>query len=128
MSLSAAECRRVIMRMSDKQWNFLLDVAELIHYAADANIKMTGGELYRTAYQHAENQRLGLTKAVRSKHMDRLAIDFNLWYEDKVMWSMSKDEILTHFKFLGEFWEQLREGNRWGGHWSFFDPAHFQGP
>jgi hypothetical protein len=115
--------------MSDKQWNFLLDVAELIMYADQHGIKMTGGELYRTAYQHAENQRLGLTKAVRSKHMDRLAIDFNLWYEDKVMWSMSKDEILTHFKFLGEFWESLREGNRWGGHWpTFFDPAHFQGP
>lgn len=115
------------MRMSDRQWLFLKDVAELIHYAEDAGIKMTGGELYRTPYQHAENQRLGLTKAVRSKHMDRLAIDFNLWYEDKVMWSMSKEEILGYFRFLGEFWESLREGNRWGGYWTDpFDPAHFE--
>ena len=115
------------MRMSDRQWNFLKDVAALINYADVIGVKLTGGELYRTEYQHKENRRLNLTKAVRSKHMDRLAIDFNLWHNGRVMWSMDKEETLTHFKHLGEFWEELREGNSWGGHWpTFFDPAHFQ--
>jgi len=115
------------LKMSDRQYLFLLDVALLIQYCAGLNIKITGGEMHRTQYQHDEYKRVGYTEANRSKHQDRMAIDINIWHGDKVMWAMHNDEQKAAFQHIGDFWEGLRPGNEWGGNWTKpFDPTHFQ--
>ena len=67
--------------LSDEQFEFLKDISKLINYCILKNIKITGGELYRTDYQHAENVRTGKSKTKRSKHQDRLAIDLNFFID-----------------------------------------------
>lgn len=129
MNQGAAVYPKATMKMSDRQWRFAQDVSLLISFAAVNGIKVTFGEVYRTQYQHDEYLRLGYTRAKRSKHQDRLAVDLNLFSrEDKVMWSMDTDKIKSEFSFLGDYWESLTQGNKWGGNFkSFFDPTHFEG-
>lgn len=69
----------------------------------------------------------GRSKTLQSKHTDRLAIDINLFINDKLA---SPED----YRPLGEKWEQL--GGRWGGRFSVdpkdyatkigFDPPHFE--
>jgi len=108
------------MKKSDEQWYFLQDVATLIQFAKTHNIKLTGGELYRTQYQQAKYLKDGKSKTMHSKHLERLAIDFNFFI----------DGALTYFKediqILGDYWEVLDDKNEWGGNWNFQDCPHFQ--
>lgn len=111
------------MSLTDKQWRFLQDVAKLIQKAEELNIKLTGGELYRTSYQQEEYLRTGQSKTMKSKHLSRLAIDFNFFDQEGSL-TYDKDYVQP----LGDYWESLTEGNQWGGNWSNFkDVPHFQG-
>ena len=115
------------MKLSDRQFLFLQDVSRLIDYCVSHDLKITAGELYRTAYQHERNVQLELSKATRSKHQERLAIDLNFFFQDKSMYACSDEELRKRLEHVGAFWEGLREGNRWGGRWTRpFDPAHFE--
>lgn len=102
---------------SDIQWEFLQDVASLIDYANQLNIKLTGGELYRTIDQqtlHLKNKK-SLTE--NSLHLERLAIDFNFFTDSQVY----------TVDLLGEYWEALDPKNKWGGNFNnFYDPNHFE--
>ena len=109
------------MTLSDKQWRFLKDVAYLIFYADSIGIKLTGGELFRTKYQQAEHLRTGKSKTMNSKHLSRLAIDFNFFIDGKLTYDHPDLEK------LGKYWQALTPGNQWGGFWtSFVDKPHFQ--
>jgi hypothetical protein len=111
------------MKTSDHQWEFLQDVAWLINYAKEMGYKLTGGELYRTEFQHQYNIEHGLTKAKRSNHQDRLAIDFNLFIDGKVI----NDKKHPAWVGLGVYWEGMNKLNRWGGNFtSINDPYHFE--
>ena len=115
------------MTTSDKQANFLIDVARLIFWLSSNGYKATGGELYRTAFQQREFMRLGLSNANHSQHQDKLAIDLNIWIDGDLMWQVEKNELKNKMQPVGDFWESLREGNRWGGNFnSIFDPGHFE--
>ena len=128
------------MSLSDKQWKFLQNVAKLITYAEKEGYKLTGGELYRTRdhqwlYYNGrtiiKSKLVGTTrksKTMNSNHLNRLAIDFNVF----------KNGVLT-YKYedvepLGRYWMNLHEKNRWGGDWNknhkddenFKDVPHFE--
>ena len=108
------------MSKSDEQWLFLQDVAKLIEYAKSINIKLTGGELYRTKYQQEKYVADGKSKTMHSKHLERLAIDFNFFVDGELTYEVAK------IKKLGEFWESLNEKNEAGMFWKWKDVPHFQ--
>lgn len=116
------------MTLSDKQANFLIDVAQLIFWCRENGYKVTGGELFRTAYQQAEYVRTGYSSTKQSKHLKRLAIDLNFFIDGLSMWRYSDQQMLkSDLQPVGDYWESLRVGNVWGGNWTQpFDPAHFQ--
>ena len=58
---------------------------------------------------------------MNSKHLDALAVDLQIFKDGK--WLQSKAEL----QFVGEYWEKLRKGNRWGGNFvTFLDTPHFE--
>jgi hypothetical protein len=108
------------MSKVEKQWLFLQDVATLIRRAELMSITLTGGELYRTKEQQELHVKAGRSKTMNSKHMERLAIDFNFFIDGKLTYDHPR------LAELGTFWETLRPGNRWGGFWKFKDTPHFE--
>lgn len=106
------------MNLSDKQWEFLKDVALLIQYAERRGWKLTGGELWRHQHMQEYYYNNGLSQTLESNHEIRLAIDLNLFIDGDYK-QETKD-----YKQLGNFWESLRKENRWGGH--FDDGNHFE--
>ena len=108
--------------MSDKQWEFLQDVAGLIAFAKSQGYKLTGGELWRTAYQQEKYLEEGKTQVAQSQHQKRLAIDFNLFVEGEIQWVKNE-----HWERLGAYWKGLCPENRWGGDYKTLqDPYHFE--
>ena len=115
------------MKLSDRQSNFLLDVARLIFWCHAEGYKVTSGEMYRTQYQQDEYFRTGYSRVKHSQHQDRLAVDLNFFVDGVSMWQMDEKTQRLSLSRIGEKWESLRVGNRWGGNFSsFFDPGHFE--
>lgn len=110
------------MTLSDKQQNFTLMVAKLITFAYANDYELTFGEAFRTDAQQALHLASGKSKVKRSKHQDRLAVDFNL-FKEGVYLTASED-----YKELGKFWKSLDPANnRWGGDFvGFHDGNHFE--
>lgn len=120
------------MKLSDKQWEFLQDIARLIMEAKGFGYKLTGGELWRhiVMQEYYYGSRLSLT--MDSPHRRRLAQDFNIFVKDENgNWRLLKDDKdgYNKSKPLGEFWESLNEKNRWGGRFIIhgkYDIWHFE--
>lgn len=109
------------MSMVQEQAAFLLDVAKLIQYATSLGLVVTGGELYRTAEQQQIYVQTGRSKTMKSKHLERLAIDLNFFKDGKLTYSAP--EVLE----VGKYWESLNSKNSAGMFWkSFKDAPHFQ--
>ena len=109
------------MSLSNEQWFFLQDVAKLINKANELDIKLTGGELYRTKYQQEKYMKDGKSKTMKSNHLRRLAIDFNFFIDGELTYEHPR------LQELGDYWENLNNYNRWGGNWtSFKDTPHFE--
>jgi len=109
------------MKTSEQQWYFLQDVSLLILEAKRLDIKLTGGELYRTNYQQARYVRDGKSHTMKSNHLKRLAIDFNFFIDGELTYDKEKIQV------LGDYWESLDALNRWGGNFeSFTDVPHFE--
>jgi len=121
------------MTLRETQSEFIIDVAKLIFWANDNGYKLTGGELYRTKnqqflYYYGFNLLFdGFLKLVKgkrrsktmsSKHLNRLAIDLNLFINGRLTYNRED------YKPLGEYWESLNPKNVWGGR--FDDTDHFQ--
>jgi len=102
--------------LREKQSRFVLAVAKLIEYAYSQGYELTFGEAWRTPEQakwNAENGK-GISNSL---HIDRLAIDFNLFKDGKYL-----SKSLDH-KPLGLYWESLGPDHRWGGR--FGDGNHY---
>lgn len=114
--------RRKAMKLSEKQYKFTFMVHQLIAYAYEQGYTLTCGELYRTEEQQAIYLKTGRSKTMNSKHLQRLAVDFNL-FQDGVLLQTKED-----FKLLGEYWKSLDPLNRWGGEdfGDFIDAPHFE--
>lgn len=104
------------MTLNEKQWEFLKCVAKLIQFAEEKGFMLTGGELFRTPEQAALNAQRG-TGIRHSVHMDRLAIDLNLFVNGQFQ------QTSEAHRPLGEYWESLHPLARWGGR--FNDGNHY---
>ena len=118
------------MSLSDVQWEFLLDVAELITYAEINGYKLTGGELKRTKYQQAEYVLSGKSQTMASDHLRSLAIDFNIFFDvdgdgDKEYTATTTDPVSV-CRSLGDYWKSLHHDNGWGGDWGWDTPHFFR--
>ncbi|QPE15731.1 M15 family metallopeptidase [Providencia rettgeri] len=94
------------MSMVDKQNRFTGMVAKLIIFAQANGYQLTFGEAFRTEAQAKLNAANG-SGISNSLHLQRLAIDFNLFKDGKYL------TATNDYKELGEYWESL--GGSWGG-------------
>ncbi len=104
------------MTLGQKQRLFTQLVGHLIARIYASGYEATFGEAWRTPEQAALNADRGVGIA-NSLHVDRLAIDLNL-FKDGVYLSKSTD-----WEPFGLYWEGLHEDCRWGGR--FGDGNHF---
>lgn len=104
------------MTLREKQSLFARLVAQLVKYASERGYELTYGEAWRTPEQAKLNAASGKGIA-NSLHIDRLAVDFNL-FKDGVFLANGDDH-----KPLGEYWETLHPLARWGGR--FKDGNHY---
>jgi len=118
------------MGLSDKQWQFLQDIAKLIVFADKNGYKLTAGQFWRPDELQEYYFKQGLSKTKTNRHGQRLAADLNVFFEGKYL-SNDREKI----KPLGVYWESLNTHNRWGGSWrglveagksSFIDSNHFE--
>lgn len=104
--------------LRQKQSRFALGLALLIQKADEWGYAVTLGEAWRTPEQARLNAAKG-TGTLTSLHIERLAIDLNL-YRDGVWLQSSEDH-----KPLGEWWEKLGPDHRWGGRFARPDGNHY---
>lgn len=102
--------------LRQKQSRFVRLVGLLINYAYEQGYELTFGEAWRTPEQAARNAAAG-RGIVNSLHIERLAIDFNLFRGGK--WLQATED----HRPLGEYWESLAPDCRWGGR--FNDGNHY---
>jgi hypothetical protein len=96
------------MTLGKKQRYFTKLVGNLILWAYKNGYELTFGETYRTPEQAALNAKSG--KGIsRSLHIQRLAVDLNLFIDGAYM-TKSED-----YKPLGDYWKSLDPLCRWGG-------------
>jgi len=104
------------MTLREKQSTFVSLVAQLILEANRRGYELTFAEAYRPPEQAAlmAKQGKGIKKSL---HIDRLAIDLNLFKNGKFLSSSDDHEE------LGNYWESLHPLTRWGGR--FGDGNHY---
>lgn len=104
------------MTLREKQSLFVRLVAELIQFATLEGYDLTFGEAWRTPEQAALNAKSG--KGIKnSLHIDRLAIDLNLFKDGKYLTGVEGHDV------LGAWWEKLHPLCRAG--FRFGDPNHY---
>jgi hypothetical protein len=106
------------MTLGEKQRLFSRYVATLILKAYDMGSEVSLGEAWRTPEQAARNAATGAGIS-NSLHMDRLAIDLNL-FKNGVWLSKTEDH-----RPLGEWWEKQHPLCRWGGRFARPDGNHY---
>jgi len=107
------------MSLSDQQYEFAKDVNKLFIYLIDNGYKFTIGEVLRTKEQQAIYLKSGKSKTSNSKHLDKLAIDLNIFINNSLSYDAEK------LKDIGNYWISLSPINVWGGSWGW-DAGHFQ--
>lgn len=130
------------MPILQHQFIFTENIVKLILEAYKRNLKVTFGEAFRPFELHLlylygktvvetpegslkfEDTKKRAWKKT-SKHLKRLAIDFNFFIENDNSYELTYSlEVLTP---LGIYWESLDKSNRWGGFWtSAPNVVHFQ--
>lgn len=124
------------MTLSDRQKIFTLNIAKLIEFAYENKFELTFGEVYRTIEQQKIYFDSGRSKTMNSKHLQRLAVDFNIFYNGTLLFQY-QDKYIGEYenaKVLGDYWMSLHESNVWGADWDrnpatidkFHDPYHFE--
>ncbi len=117
------------MTLQAKQSIFTFNIHKLIEFAYKNGFELTFGEVFRTEEQQKIYFNTGRSKTMNSRHLQRLAVDFNIFKGGKIL-NDPKD-----IQVLGEFWMTLNTDNVWGGDWdrdhsildeTFKDPYHFE--
>jgi hypothetical protein len=109
-----------IMSLVTEQAAFLLDVARLIFRATELGFTLTAGELYRTPEQQEIYLKTGRSSTMNSLHLKRLAVDFNIFKDGKLVGDKAT------LAPLGAYWESLNPLNSWGGNGKkLVDTPHF---
>lgn len=117
------------MTLSAKQKIFTFNIHRLIEFAFKNGYELTFGEVYRTEEQQKIYVQTGRSKTMNSRHLQRLAVDFNIFKDGQLI-----NDAKT-IQPLGEYWITLNTDNVWGGDWNrnhsvldekFKDPYHFE--
>jgi hypothetical protein len=98
------------MSLRDLQSEFVVAVAKLILFGDGQGYEWTFGEAWRTPEQAALNAARG-TGIRASLHVDRLAIDLNLFRDNQFL-----SDSAAHAP-LAKYWKTLHPLARWGGDW-----------
>jgi|SRR6266404_1629190 len=106
--------------MSALQEEFAQSVAKLIQKAPAFGLTVTLGEAWRTSQQAQwdADHHIGIA---HSLHMERLAIDLNLFKNGVYQ----ADDSQGAYTALGTWWESLGPAYRWGGRFKLVDLDHF---
>ena len=116
--------------LREKQETFARTLGLFMAWMAEQNYHWTMGDCWRStdellcphcgtgvSYQELLKYN-GRSKTLQSKHCDRLAIDLNLFIDEKPAQG-------EHYAPLGDKWKSL--GGRWGGDFEGFpDYGHFE--
>ena len=124
------------MTLSDRQKIFTRNIGLLIEHAFEMGFELTLGEVARTVEQQKIYFESGRSKTMDSRHIQRLAVDFNIFLNGTLLF-LKTDQYkadLEAVRPLAEFWESLHPDNVWGGDWNrnnvfdetFRDPYHFE--
>jgi len=117
------------MTLSERQQVFTFNIHQLIEFAYKNGFTLTFGEVYRTQEQQKIYFDTGRSKTMNSRHLQRLAVDFNIFIDGVLINEPIKIQP------LGNFWITLNLDNVWGGDWdrdgsvldeTFKDPYHFE--
>lgn len=115
------------MKLSEKQQIFTQNIGKLIEFARCNNIGLTFGHAWRSNEEQLRLVQEGKSQTMNSNHLNRLAVDFNVFIKGKLTWKWED------IKPLGDYWETLHPLNRWGGDWNknnkkdgFIDSPHFE--
>lgn len=109
------------MPIGTLQRRFTLLIGQLICWAYENGYELTGGEWARTKEQQALYVKQGKSKTMSSRHLQRLAMDFNLFQDGKYL------QRTEEYRPLGDYWKSLDPRCIWGGDWkSFPDGNHFE--
>ena len=125
------------MTAGQKQRLFVWNIHKLIEFAYAQGFEMSFGEVFRTAEQQKIYFETGRSKTMDSRHLLRLAVDFNFFRDGEMLFAESANYIkdATAIKPLGDYWVSLHTDNVWGGDWNrnhdvvdekFRDPYHFE--
>lgn len=131
---------KTIMDLRTKQSTFVKNIYRLIQFAYASGFEFTFGEVYRTAEQQKIYFDSGRSKTMNSRHLQRLAVDFNIFRDGRMLFApgQSEEEHIKDLQLtqkLGDFWLTLHTDNVWGGDWdrdhdtldeTFRDPYHFE--
>ncbi len=108
-------------KLSEKQQRFSLNVGLLIVWANAQGYGLTFGDAHRTEEAQARLVESGASQTMKSKHRDRLAVDFSLFLGGRYKTTVKA------YAPLGAFWKSLDPDNVWGGDWEGFrDAGHFE--
>lgn len=144
------------MTPREKQSKFAFNISLLIQFAFKSGFELTFGEVARPMSQVLLNyfgydivnnngqlvlvKRSPTSKTLTSRHLDKLAADFNIFKDGVMLFKpgQSKEELIKDLqtvKPLGDYWVSLNTDNVWGGDFnrnsdvlddSFHDPYHFE--
>lgn len=105
------------------QFQFSQDAALLIQKAVELGYRVTLGEALRTQLQADANAASGAGIS-HSLHLDKLAIDINLFHQTSPgVWEFVVDG--TGHTQLGAWWKSLSPSHRWGGDFPKKDFNHY---
>lgn len=107
------------MKLSEIQGEFARDVAKLIEWVDVQGWYVTLGSAWRPLSEQRRLVASGASKTMHSQHLNRLAIDLNLFIDGD--YQLDTDE----YWLMGEYWKSLHPDNRWGGDWGW-DGNHFE--
>lgn len=101
------------------QFKFAYNLGRLLQYIFQEGYTCTMGESFRTPEQQAIYLKKGLTKTSNSRHMQRLAVDINIFKDGQLL--TKSDDYLPFAKY----WQQLSPDNVAGAYWGW-DAGHFE--
>ena len=113
-------------RLDDLDPRFRPLAIELLARCVEGGLCVMVVDTLRTAEEHRENLRRGVSWTTLSKHLDGLAIDicpYETWLlngPDKLQWRADHPA----WQAIGAIGEGL--GLRWGGRWTQRDMGHFE--
>lgn len=128
------------MELRHEQSEFVLDVVNLIAYFYSFGFTLSFGEAWRNREVQEYYVKTGKSKTLKSTHLDRLGIDFNIFKDGRQLFAKgsTKEQYEADLKLVapvGKYWMELSPKNVWGADWdrdfnllehSFSDPYHWE--